>query len=182
MKRYRYDQAKFNVSVTATGAFCLALCVISNLSIIGVISLIPAALGVLILIVAGYQTWNTFVAIANPQDVIVDDDSISFCAFGRTDRYAFEDIKSFNVREVGGDAKVYVRVNGGGLLRGRYWLQLLYMNDGKELFQWIEDFEYKLDPNSLKARARRSSEEYRTVHGDSNGKVPARKKKKTKRG
>ena len=138
---------------------------------------LPAALGVLILIVAGYQTWNTFVAIANPQDVIVDDDSISFCAFGRTDRYAFEDIKSFNVREVGGDAKVYVRVNGGGLLRGRYWLQILYTSDGKELFQWMEDFEYRVEPDSLKARARRASE----LSAATSGKAPSKKNNKRRK-
>ena len=113
--------------------------------------------------VCAYQVWNTFVAIANPQDVVIDDDTISFRAFGRSDTYRLADIESFSVREVGGDAKVYVRVNGGGLLRGRYWLQLLYMNDGKELFQWIEDFEYRLDPTSLKARARRSSEQARAA-------------------
>ncbi|WP_207302682.1 hypothetical protein [Olsenella sp. Marseille-P4559] len=158
MKTYRYEQAKFNVSVIATGMFCLVLCIVSALSIMGVADLLPAPIAVLVLIVASYQVWNTFVAIANPQDVIIDEDSITFGAFGRRDRFAFADIKSFNVREVGGNARIYVRVNGGGLLRGRYWLQTLYMSDGEELFQWMEDFEYRVEPDSLKARARRSSE------------------------
>ena len=163
MKTYRYDQAKFNVSVTATGIFCVALLVTSALCLAGVIDVVPAPIAALLLMVCAYQVWNTFVAIANPQDVVIDDDTISFRAFGRSDTYRLADIESFSVREVGGDAKVYVRVNGGGLLRGRYWLQLLYMNDGKELFQWIEDFEYRLDPTSLKARARRSSEQARAA-------------------
>lgn len=178
MKRYRYNQAKFNVSVTLTGVFCLVLCVLAVLSIAGVITLIPAALGAFILIIAGYQVWNTFIAIANPQDVVIDDGSISFGAFGRTDRYSFDQITGFNVREMGGDAKVYVRVNGGGLLRGRYWLQLLYMNNGKELFKWIEDFEYKTDPDSLKARARRSSEEDKMGRKDDSAAPKSFKKSK----
>lgn len=158
MKTYRYEQAKFNVSVTVTGIFCLLLCVVSVTDVMGVTDLLPAPVAALVLIVAGYQVWNTFVAIANPQDVIIDEESITFGAFGRRDRFAFADIRSFSVREVGGDARIYVRVNGGGLLRGRYWLQTLYMSDGKELFQWLEDFEYRVEPDSLKARARRSSE------------------------
>ena len=148
MKTYRYDQAKFNVSVTATGVFCVALLVTSALCLAGVIDVVPAPIAALLLMVCAYQVWNTFVAIANPQDVVIDDDTISFRAFGRSDTYRLADIESFSVREVGGDA---------------YWLQLLYMNDGKELFQWIEDFEYRLDPTSLKARARRSSEQARAA-------------------
>lgn len=160
MKKYSCDQVKFNVSVTATGIFCLALLVASLLCIAGVLDVMPVALGLLVLLVSGYQVWNTFVSIANPQDVIIDDEGISFRAYGREDRYGFGDIHEFRVREVMGDGRMYVRVNGGGPLHGRYWIQTGYMNDGDELFRWIEDFEYQTDPNSLKARARRSSEAY----------------------
>lgn len=177
VKTYSYDQAKFNVSVTATGVFCLALFILSVMSILGVTTLLPVPIAVLVLIVAGYQVWNTFVSIANPKDVSIDEDSITFSAFGRHDRFAFDDITSFSVREVGGDARIYVRVNGGGLLRGRYWLQILYTSDGKELFQWMEDFEYRVEPDSLKARARRASE----LSAATSGKAPSKKNNKRRK-
>ena len=51
-------------------------------------------------------------------------------------------------------------MNGGGLLKGRYWLNTRNYNDGQELFRLLLDMEYEKHPESLKARARRVNTEY----------------------
>lgn len=118
--------------------------------------------GLLILfaVVALNQVWNTFVAIANPRVVTIDDGSIAFSAFGRTDRYELPAIREFRIREFPTAGKMYVRVNGGGATRGRYWIQTRVMTEGDDLFRKLLDIEYAKHPDSIKARARRVNSKF----------------------
>ena len=159
MKTYTYEQPYFSIEVLGTGLFCgalVALCVVGAVTNL----FMPPALLALFAAVAFYQVWNTFVAIANPRRVTLGDEAISFAAFGRTDRFELGDVHEFRVREFPSAKKMYVRINGGGLLRGRYWLQTKVMTDGDELFRRLLDMEYKLHPDTIKARARRVNSEY----------------------
>ena len=56
--------------------------------------------------------FNTLVAHAYPRRVTLDEDSVTFESFGRTDRYGFADIRQFSVREFPGQLKLYVRFGG----------------------------------------------------------------------
>lgn len=158
-KTYTFQQPYFNIEVVATGLFCLFLtvacvvCALMNL-------FMPPALLIIFAGVALYQVWNTFVSISNPKEVVIDDGSIAFSAFGRTDCYELSKLDEFRVREFPSAGKMYVRVNGGGFLHGRYWLQASLMNDGKELFQRIQDIEFMKHPETIKARARRVNTVY----------------------
>lgn len=154
---YSYLKRYFFIEVTLTGIVCLAaLLVCPYLAYKG----IAPGIMIVLMVPAAYQVWNTFVAIANPQTVEIDDEAIAFSAWGRTDRYLWNDVTSFRVREFPSAGKIYIRVNNSGLLRGRYWLQTRVMTDGRELFQRICDLEYKIHPDTLKARARRVNSEY----------------------
>ena len=154
---YSYLKRYFFIEVTLTGIVCLAaLLVCPYLAYKGIV---PGIM-IVLMVPAAYQVWNTFVAIANPQTVEIDDEAIAFSAWGRTDRYLWNDVTSFRVREFPSAGKIYIRVNNSGLLRGRYWLQTRVMTDGRELFQRICDLEYKIHPDTLKARARRVNSEY----------------------
>lgn len=152
MKQYIYEPKRFFVSVTFTGLFCIAICVACIGAFFDLVPL-PRGIAVIAGIVAAYQVWNTFIALANPQVVTIDDTTIRFGAYGRTDTFALADITTFSVREFSG--KRYVRINGGGMLKGRYWLQTAYVENGDELEAWLADFEYRIDPHSLKSQARR---------------------------
>ena len=154
---YSYLKRYFFIEVTLTGIVCLAaLLVCPYLAYKGIV---PGIM-IVLMVPAAYQVWNTFVAIANPQTVEIDDEAIAFSAWGRTDRYLWNDVTSFRVREFPSAGRIYIRVNNSGLLRGRYWLQTRVMTDGRELFQRICDLEYKIHPDTLKARARRVNSEY----------------------
>lgn len=154
---YSYLKRYFFIEVTLTGIVCLAaLLVCPYLAYKGIV---PGIM-IVLMVPSAYQVWNTFVAIANPQTVEIDDEAIAFSAWGRTDRYLWNDVTSFRVREFPSAGKIYIRVNNSGLLRGRYWLQTRVMTDGRELFQRICDLEYKIHPDTLKARARRVNSEY----------------------
>lgn len=154
---YSYLKRYFFIEVTLTGIVCLAaLLVCPYLAYRGIV---PGIM-IVLMVPAAYQVWNTFVAIANPQTVEIDDEAIAFSAWGRTDRYAWNDVTSFRVREFPSAGKIYIRINNSGLLRGRYWLQTRVMTDGRELFQRICDLEYKIHPDTLKARARKVNSEY----------------------
>lgn len=177
MGTYTYDSAMFNVSVVFTGVFCIALAIVGVLGAVG-FGPLPPGLAAVVALIALYQVWNTFVAIANPRQVIVSERSLSFLAFGREDRFPLDQIDELKVREFPG--KLYVRVNGGGLLRGRYWVQTGRMDGGETLFRWFEDFEYQMHPNTVKATARRSSEVY-SAHKDEVDRIVRRKKASLKR-
>lgn len=158
-KTYTFQQPYFNIEVVATGVFCLFLAVACAACALMNLFMSPALL-VIFACVALYQVWNTFVAIANPKEVVIDDDAIAFSAFGRSDRYDLSQVSEFRVREFPSAGKMYVRVNGGGFLRGRYWLQTKLMSDGEELFHRVQDIEYQKHPETIKARARRVNTAY----------------------
>lgn len=157
MKTYVYIDRYFFVEVVLTGIICMAALVVCP-----VLALRGVTPGVMVVLVvpAAYQVWNTFIAIANPRTVSVSDDKIEFGAWGRVDSYDLSNVREFRVREFPSAGKMYIRVNGGGLLRGRYWIQTHAMRDGRELFSRICDLEYARHPDSLKARARRVNSEY----------------------
>ena len=157
MGTYTYNQKRFGFSVTFIGIFCIALCLAAIAAFFNMFNL-PKGIAAVMLVVAGYQVWNTFIAIANPRQVVVDEKSLAFSAYGRTDSFALDSIHSFSVREFPG--KRYVRINNGGLFHGRYWVQTGFMNNGEALEAWLAEFEYQVNPNTVKAQARRSSQQY----------------------
>ncbi|MBY4797753.1 hypothetical protein K6V98_05205 [Collinsella sp. AGMB00827] len=154
MKRYSYIRRYFVIEVLLTGLLSGAVVVVAP--ILAYRGFYPGIMLVL-MVPAVYQLWNTFIAISNPQTVALDEEAIEFSAWGRTDHWELAQIQSFRVREFPSAGKMYIRINGGGMLRGRYWLQTRVMTEGRELFQKICDLEYKMHPNTLKAYARRTS-------------------------
>lgn len=154
---YTYIKRYFIIEVLLTGIISIAaLLLCTTWAIMG----IYPPLMVLIDIAAIYQIWNTFIAIANPEQVTLDDEELSFSCWGRTDSYRLSEIKELRIREFPSAGKMYLRINNHNLLHGRYWLQTKQMENGKELFQRLLDLEYQLHPDTLKARARRVNTEY----------------------
>lgn len=157
MKSYMYQKKLFFIEVTFTGIFCILIFIVSLiLALQGYLS----GLMIFVAVICLYQIWNTFISKSTPEEVVIDDDYISFSAYNRCDKYYFSEMKVLRIREFPTSGKMYIRVNDSNLLKGRYWVQTKQFENGKELFKTLLDLEYKLHPDTLKARARRVNTEY----------------------
>ncbi|BBM19926.1 MULTISPECIES: hypothetical protein [Enterococcus] len=157
MKRFEYDKTLYFIDVPVTGVVSLIVFLIALVSIIT--NRIPALM-FLVGIVAFYSFWNALVAKVTPKEIDVDGDTLTLRSFNRRDAYSLTQLKSFKIREFPSAGKMFLRMNGGGVLKGRYWLNTKNYNDGHELFRLLLDMEYEKHPESLKARARRVNTEY----------------------
>lgn len=160
-KTFLYEPPFYNIEVTFTGVFCafvLVACIVFAITD----TFIPRLLAIIFGCVAFYQVWNTFVSLSNPEKVSVDEegDTISFSGFGRTDTYKISTLTTFLVRPFPSSGKTYIRVGDHNIFKGRYWVPTKMFSDGAELFQYLCDLEYKVHPDSLKARARTVNQEY----------------------
>ena len=155
-KTYVYDKRRylFDVQlpvVIATIAFFVA----GYFSYAGVVA--PIAIGVMLLCV--YVVFNTLVARTYPQTVSLTGEELQLTSFGRTDAYRIDELTRLQVRENGMTRNAYIRVNGGGLMRGRYFVACgdLYDEEGAkalDLYQFFLDTEARLDPENLRVRSR----------------------------
>lgn len=175
MKEYTYDKRAFFIEVTITGIFsAIIMAGAIILAVLGILTPLMLAIAV----IAGYSCWNTYVSKSNTETVTVDDEYISFSVYGREDKYLMKDIEQFRIREFPSSGKMYIRMNKSNAFKGRYWLQTKVFSDGKELFRSLLDIEYKLHPDTLKARARRVNTEY--IEAEKSGKF-SKKRRRGKR-
>jgi hypothetical protein len=149
-KEYIYDSKGYFTHITLTAYFCIVIVLVSAGMIIAGYN---RSVFALIALVAGYTVWNTFISRSNPSRVILEEDGISFEAYGKTTKYLFTDIKSFLAKDFRGSGKIFLRVNKSSLLRGRYWIHTKECNDSDELYLYILKLEHQTHPNNMKARA-----------------------------
>ena len=157
MKRFEYDKTLYFLDVPVTGVVSLIVFLMAIGAMIT--NRVPALMG-MVGIVAFYSFWNALVARVTPKEVAIAGDTLTLRSFKRVDDYNLPQLDSFKIREFPTAGKMYLRMNGGGLLKGRYWLNTRNYNDGQELFRLLLDMEYEKHPESLKARARRVNTEY----------------------
>jgi len=150
-KAYVYNPREYFWKVTLTGLVAAAVLVVSAYMIVTRSDL--RILFAFVALVAGYTVLNTFVVRTYPSQIILEEDGISFHAYGRTTKYRFDEINSFLVKDWRGSGRMYIRINDSNMLRGRYWLYLRRCNDGDELFLYLLKLEYKTHPTSWKAKA-----------------------------
>ena len=155
-KTYHYREPLYTRKIKFTGAYA------------GVIGLFATGyflfinmnfLLVPVMIVCLYTYWETYVSLSNPQDVTIDDKTITFSGCGKVHEFKWSEIKSFRIRESYSDKKIFLRINKTSLLKGRYWIHCMYFNDSDELFNFLRDKEYEIHPNIMKSVARRTNEQ-----------------------
>ena len=150
-KVYTYEPKEYFRQITFIGIFtCLIILACIYMALTA--DLYPGFWGFVALI-AFYSSWNTFIARANSSEVILEEDGITFVAYGRKDKYLFTEITHFLAKDFRSSGKIFIRINKPSLLKGRYWLHTLRFNDGQELYLFILKLEYKANPTGLKARA-----------------------------
>lgn len=151
-KAYVYSPREYFWKVTLTGI--VAICVfVASVALIVIGTDLNPLLFAFIALVAGYTVFNTFVARTYPNQVLLEEDGISFSAYGKTTKYRFDEIERFMVKDWRGSGRMFIRVNKPGLLHGRYFLYCNRCNDGEELFLYILKLEYKTHPTSWKSKA-----------------------------
>ena len=155
MNEFKYNRLLylFDVIITgivAIGAFIASLVYFhSNLSLL-----------LLIGIVCIYTIWNSFVSKVHPEKIVIKENEIVFESFNSKDRYYIDGTDRFPLREFPSSGKLYLRIGNEQLQKGRYWINTKNYNNGKELFQLFRDLDYKINPDSLKSKARRVNTEY----------------------
>ena len=155
MNEFKYHRLLylFDVIITgivAIGAFIASLVYFhSNLSLL-----------LLIGIVCIYTIWNSFVSKVHPEKIVIKENEIVFETFNSKDRYYIDGTDRFQLREFPSSGKLYLRIGNEQLQKGRYWINTKNYNNGKELFQLFRDLDYKINPDSLKSKARRVNTEY----------------------
>ena len=155
MNEFKYNRLLylFDVIITgivAIGAFIASLVYFhSNLSLL-----------LLIGIVCIYTIWNSFVSKVHPEKIVIKENEIDFESFNSKDRYYIDGTDRFQLREIPSSGKLYLRIGNEQLQKGRYWINTKNYNNGKELFQLFRDLDYKINPDSLKSKARRVNTEY----------------------
>ncbi|MCL2588753.1 MAG: hypothetical protein FWD84_05010 [Oscillospiraceae bacterium] len=150
-KAYIYNPREYFWKVTLTGIVAVLALLASVVLILTTQEMV--ALYAIIILVCGYTIINTFIAKVYTSEVLLEEDGISFVAYGKTVKYRFDEIKRFMVKDWRGSGRMYVRVNQSSLLGGRYFLYCNRCNDGDELFLYILKLEYKTHPDSWKSKA-----------------------------
>jgi len=158
-KTYTFEDPYFTIEVPVTTVVCaIAVVYCAWHAIVG--DLLTPALMLFFMAAGIYQVWNVVVSAAHPHHVIVDDESISFCLYNRCDRYVIDEVKDLTVRGNARNGRLFIRIDNPTIFRGRYWVNTQDFTDGRELFDYVMDLECRVNPDGLRARARRNNEEY----------------------
>lgn len=74
------------------------------------------------------------VALAHPESISVDDQGIALSSFGRTQTFAWSEVTRFRIKRLA-SGTFYLRINEGGLFKGRYWIPMHKFPDREALTQ-----------------------------------------------
>ena len=150
MHTYEYDSNVYFRKITVTAGFCAFIFLYS---IFQFVTGENPLLWVGAAVVSGYFVWETFVSIANPSKVEVDEKGITFSAYKKSHHYDWTEIRKFRCKPLASGTKMFVRVNEAGIFRGRYWVNCYYYSEGDKLFKFLYEKEIEVDPQGLKAMA-----------------------------
>mgnify|MGYP006888180136 CR=1 FL=1 len=151
LKIYKYNSLRYFLAVTAQ--IILLICILIW-GILGILGNEPQNIHKLVVIVIPVLLITTIGSISQPDKVTDDDETITFFGFGRKHKYYWHDINFLRVREFPFTDRVYVRVGKGKLFSGRYWLDILQFENGKELLEKFKEIERILHPEVAKYQKR----------------------------
>ena len=155
MNEFKYNRLLYLFEVIITGIVAIGAFIASLVYFHSNLSLL-----LLIGIVCIYTIWNSFVSKVHPEKIVIKENEIVFESFNSKDRYYIDGTDRFQLREFPSSGKLYLRIGNEQLQKGRYWINTKNYNNGKELFQLFRDLDYKINPDSLKSKARRVNTEY----------------------
>ncbi|MGZ3423563.1 MAG: hypothetical protein ACXWUG_26620 [Polyangiales bacterium] len=116
MTSHAYPPARWLVHAVLTDL--LLVCMVVGLAV----SRAPGPLSrALLLAIPAVLLWGV-VTLNQPSAVELDDEAITFRAYGRAHRYAWSDVKKLSVRRFLVRDRVLVRIAPSPPWRGRYWI------------------------------------------------------------
>lgn len=153
---FTYDARRYLFDVQIAGVIGAAAMVVGAVL---VATGMQSFIGLIAIVLGLYTAFNTFVAKCYPRVATLNDERISFESFGRRDVYRLEDITRIQLRENARALSVYVRVDGGGIMKGRYFVGCGDMTDqhgerARALYDFLLDLQARLDPDNIRVRAR----------------------------
>jgi hypothetical protein len=77
-------------------------------------------------------------ALAHPESIDIDESRIALSSFGRTHTYPWTSVQRFRIKRLS-SGTLYVRINDGGLLKGRYWIPVNKFPDREALTKALVD-------------------------------------------
>lgn len=63
------------------------------------------------------------------------------------------------MRMVAGNTSIYMNINKGGILKGRYWIRVSEFEEQDEIVDYFYDLDEKVNPDSVVTRARKEGRE-----------------------
>ena len=91
-----------------------------------------------ILFLSFWVLMDHVVALAHPHTLKLDGTRIALSSFGRTHTYRWSDVHKLRIKRMA-SGTLYVRINDGGLLKGRYWIPVHKFPDREALSQALID-------------------------------------------
>ena len=153
MKSYIYKKSHYLIQHTIPGIFTL---------LIGLYCLIRQVMtgfdGLLmfVLIICVYNVWNEFVSLSNPYEFDLGEETITFRGYNKEHTYKISEMTAFSMRMVAGNTKIYMNIDKGGLLKGRYWLRVSEFDDDKDIIDYFYDLDERVNPHSVITKARKA--------------------------
>lgn len=146
MKEYIHDKSKYIASITIPNVILSGLLLAYNIYLVAVGRVNSMALVMIVL--CGYVLFNTLVSKSYPEIVRLSNQVVEFESFGKIDRYEIDEIDSMYIKGLANKG-LYIRINGGKLIRGRYFLKSKKFSDGDDLFTNLCKLEKEKNPNSV---------------------------------
>ena len=112
-----------------------------------------------ILIICVYNVWNEFISLSNPYEFELGKDSVTFRAYKQEHTYKISEMTNFSMRMVAGNTSIYMNINKGGILKGRYWIRVSEFEEQDEIVDYFYDLDEKVNPESVVTRARKEGRE-----------------------
>ena len=112
-----------------------------------------------ILIICVYNVWNEFISLSNPYEFELGKGSVTFRAYKQEHTYKISEMTNFSMRMVAGNTSIYMNINKGGILKGRYWIRVSEFEEQDEIVDYFYDLDEKVNPDSVVTRARKEGRE-----------------------
>jgi len=112
-----------------------------------------------ILIICVYNVWNEFISLSNPYEFELGKESVTFRAYKQEHTYKISEMTNFSMRMVAGNTSIYMNINKGGILKGRYWIRVSEFEEQDEIVDYFYDLDEKVNPDSVVTRARKEGRE-----------------------
>lgn len=150
-KRYVYQPKRYLTQVTLVGFVLLGALVVGLVKFL----MNPGLnIWILVIVAAAYGSANTFLFKSNPNEVLFDDETVTFSSpYGKV-VYTIDQLEDFNIREFAPNYQLFIRCRSKDGKHGRYWVNYYFFNDSKDMIQEFHYIERKIRPTALKFRGR----------------------------